>query len=172
MTRATATLRYLRIAPRKTRAVADTIRGLPVTEAEAQLMLMPRRAAKPLLKLLRSAVANAKQTLKKESEVLFVKEIRVDQGPKLVRWMPRARGAMSPLERKMSHVSLTLGVLPSPRPSRFVVRKPTAPGSGEREGKKREKSKPEKPHGHEEGEPEKKVEKKGFAQRFFRRKAV
>ena len=171
---AKAQLRYLHIAPRKTRAVVDVIRGLPVTEAEAQLLLMPRRAATPLLKLLRSAAANAKQTLKQEPDALFIKEIRVDQGPKSVRWMPRARGAMSPIERKTSHVSLVLGILPAAKASRFTIRKPVKKGTDE---KKKTKPKAEKPHDHEHDreekkEVEKKAEKKGFAQRFFRRKAV
>lgn len=169
-TQATAKLRYLHIAPRKTRAVVDVIRGLPVDEAEAQLLLMPRRAATPLLKLLRSATANAKQTLKQEPDALFIKEIRVDQGPKSTRWMPRARGAMSPIERKTSHVTVVLGVRPAPKASRFTIRKPVKKGTDE--GKKKPKA--EKPHAHarEEQEEEKKVEKKGFAQRFFRRKSV
>lgn len=171
-TYAKAQLRYLHASPRKTRAVADVIRGLPVAEAEAQLLLMPRRVATPLLKLLRSAAANAKQVLKKDADALFIKEIRVDQGPKSVRWMPRARGAMSPIERKTSHVSLVLDALAVPRASRFVVRKPLKKGTDE---KKKAKVKAEKPHDHdreEKKEVEKKVEKKGFAQRFFRRKAV
>lgn len=167
-TYAKAQLRYLHASPRKTRAVADVIRGLPVAEAEAQLMLMPRRVATPLLKLLRSAAANAKQVMKKDADALFIKEIRVDQGPKSTRWMPRARGAMSPIERKTSHVSLVLDALATPRASRFVVRKPEKKVA---EGKKKEKPKVEKPHEHAH-EEKKETEKKGFAQRFFRRKAV
>ena len=165
---AKAQLRYLHIAPRKTRAVVDVIRGLPVTEAEAQLLLMPRRAATPLLKLLRSAAANARAVLKQEPDALFIKEIRVDQGPKSVRWMPRARGAMSPIERKTSHVSIVLGILPVAKASRFTIRKPVKKGTDE---KKKPKPKVEKPHDHVH-EEKKEVEKKGFAQRFFRRKAV
>ncbi len=166
---AKAQLRYLHVSPRKTRAVADVIRGLSVTEAEAQLMLMPRRAATPLLKLLRSAAANAKQTMKKDADALFVKEIRVDQGPKSTRWMPRARGAMSPIERKTSHISVTLGAFEVSKPSRFTIRKPVKKAS---EAKKKAKPKPET-HEHEHAHDEKETtEKKGFAQRIFRRKAV
>ena len=61
-----AHLSYLRIAPRKTRSVANLIKGLSVNEAEAQLLVERRRPAKPLLKLLRSAVANAKNNQKDE----------------------------------------------------------------------------------------------------------
>lgn len=105
----TAKLSYLRIAPRKTRSVADLIRGLSANEAEAQLMIQRRRPAKALLKLLRSAVANAKNN-KLNAEHLFIKEIRVDGGPMIKRHLPRARGSASPIQKKMSHVTITLGV--------------------------------------------------------------
>ena len=104
-----AQLRYLRIAPRKTRSVADLIRGLSVNDAEAQLMVQRRRPAKALLKLLRSAVSNAKNR-KLNADHLFVSEIRVDGGPMLKRYLPRARGSATPIQKKMSHVTLTLGV--------------------------------------------------------------
>jgi large subunit ribosomal protein L22 len=193
-TQAKAHLRYLHIAPRKTRAVVDVLRGLPVREAEAQLLLMPRRAATPLLKLLRSAAANAKQVMKKDADELFIKEIRVDQGPKSTRWMPRARGAMSPIERKTSHVSIVLGIAESPKPSRFVIKVPVK----KREEEKKRSSAPhghdhahdhvhERPHedkergktpevrkekGRSEITPREGGEKRGFMQRVFRRKAI
>src|ERR1700734_1563666 len=105
----TAKLNFLRIAPRKTRSVADLIRGLPVDQAEAQLLVQRRRPAKALLKLLRSAVANAKNN-KLNADHLFVSEIRVDGGPMLKRSLPRARGSASPIQKKMSHVTITLGL--------------------------------------------------------------
>lgn len=180
-THATAKLRYLHIAPRKTRAAVDVIRGLSVPEAEAQLLLMPRRAATPLLKLLRSAAANAKQAMKKDADALFIKEIRVDQGPKSTRWMPRARGAMSPIERKTSHVSIVLGVVIAPKASRFTIKGPekkkikvkSETHDHDRPSRSQSDRGSSMKSGHEEKkETEKKAEKKGFAQRFFRRKAV
>ena len=111
-------LKYLRMTPRKTRLLVDTIRGLPVGEAEAQLILSPRRASEPLLKLLHSAVANAKNNHNLETSKLFIKEIRVDQGITTKRWMPRARGAVSPIHKRTSHVTLILETsdnLSSPR---------------------------------------------------------
>jgi large subunit ribosomal protein L22 len=109
MQQQTAQLNYLRIAPRKVRSVADLIRGMSVNEAEAQLLMVRRRPAKPLLKLLRSAVANAKNK-QINADHLFIAEIRVDQGPMLKRMLPRARGSASSIQKKMSHVVLTLGV--------------------------------------------------------------
>ena len=76
----TAKLNYLKIAPRKTRLVANVLKGLSVNEAEAQLLMSPKRASGPLIKLLRSAIANAKNR-QLNPERLFIKEIRVDQGP-------------------------------------------------------------------------------------------
>jgi len=106
----TATLNYLRIAPRKVRGVADLVKGLSVNDAEAQLLVQRRRRAKAILKLLRSAVANAKNNGKLNGEHLFIQSIRVDGGPMLKRHLPRARGSASPIQKKMSHVTLVLGV--------------------------------------------------------------
>jgi large subunit ribosomal protein L22 len=116
----TATLRYLRIAPRKTRSVADLIRGLPVDAAEAQLMVQRRRPAKAILKLLRSAVANAKNN-KLNADHLFVAEIRVDGGPMIKRFLPRARGSASPIQKKMSHVTITLRTNEKLKPKYKIV---------------------------------------------------
>ncbi|MBI2037196.1 MAG: 50S ribosomal protein L22 [Candidatus Liptonbacteria bacterium] len=119
--RQTAALHYLRVAPRKVRAVADLIRGLPVGEAEAQLTLSPRRPARPLLKLLRSAVANAKNNKQLLPNRLVIEEIRVDQGPMLKRFMPRARGSASMIQKKMSHVTMVLAETKQPLAERFTI---------------------------------------------------
>ncbi len=114
-------LRYLHIAPRKTRLVADVIRGMSVNNAEAQLMLSSRRPSVALLKLLRSGVASAKQNLNANVDTLFVKEIRVDGGPMIKRWTPRARGSAAQIQKKMSHITLVLGVSQTPTKSRFTI---------------------------------------------------
>ncbi len=105
-----AKLNYLKIAPRKVRSVGDLIKGLSVNDAEAQLLSQRRRPAKALLKLLRSAVANAKNNKRLNVEHLFIASLRVDQGPMLKRMLPRARGSASPIQKKMSNVILILGV--------------------------------------------------------------
>ena len=108
---ATAKLRYLRITPRKVRVVADLIRGKNVSGALAQLAYVEKRAAEPLAKLLRSAVANAEQAAKDQNldvDMLTVKELMVDQGPSLRRFMPRAMGRAFKVLKKTSHVSLTI----------------------------------------------------------------
>lgn len=115
-----AKLRYAHVPPRKMRLQADVIRGMSLAEAEAELMFSSRRPASALLKLLRSAKANAKYQ-KLEPAALYVKEIRVDQGPKQKRGMPRARGSMSLIEKKTSHVTIVLGVAAEPRRVRFLI---------------------------------------------------
>ncbi|OGF62688.1 50S ribosomal protein L22 [Candidatus Giovannonibacteria bacterium RIFCSPHIGHO2_01_FULL_45_33] len=103
-----AHLRYLRIAPRKVRLVADSIRGKSVREAERLLKFMVQKSAVPVLKLVRSAVANTKNNFNVGPEKLFVKSITVDKGPVLKRIMPRARGSASPIHKHTSHISITL----------------------------------------------------------------
>ena len=108
---ASAKLRYLRITPRKVRVVADLIRGKNVNQALAQLAFVEKRAAEPVAKLLRSAVANAEQHAKDKAldvDALHVKELMVDQGPSLRRYMPRAMGRAFKVLKKTSHISLTI----------------------------------------------------------------
>lgn len=108
MEKQVAKLNYLRMAPRKVRLVASLLRGLSVNEAEAQLLMMRKRAAKPILKLLRSAVSGAKNRKGFNIDKLIVSSIMVDGGPMLKRYMARAQGRMAEIQKKMSHVTMTL----------------------------------------------------------------
>jgi len=158
-----AQLNYLHIAPRKVRLVADTLKGLPVREAEAQLLLRPTRPTKPLLKLLRSAVANAKNR-QMDAAKLFVSSIRVDQGPMYKRFLPRAQGRATPIQKKMSHVVLVLQESGTGLKERFTINPPA----------KKEK-KPKKEIRKPKTEAVKKAEmarESGFFKRLFRRKSV
>ena len=112
---ATANLRYLRITPRKVRVVADLIRGKKVDAAINMLAYVEKRAAAPLRKLLRSAVANAETKSKGQldADLLYVKELTVDQGPSMRRFQPRAMGRAFKVIKKTSHISLTVGELPA-----------------------------------------------------------
>ncbi len=106
-----AKLNYLRQSPRKVRLVADLVRGIRVKEAKVQLEFSPKRASKDLLKLLNSAIANAKHNFglnDKEIEKLVIKEIQVDEGPKLKRWIPQPRGVTHPIYKKTSHITIIL----------------------------------------------------------------
>ncbi|HET7825427.1 MAG TPA: 50S ribosomal protein L22, partial [Anaeromyxobacter sp.] len=98
-------MRFLRVAPRKVRIVADEVRGMKVGDALALLKYTPQRAAEHLAKLLRSAVANAEQRGGRvDVDALYVKTLTVDQGPKMRRFMPRAMGRAYRVEKKTSHV--------------------------------------------------------------------
>lgn len=104
----TAKLNYLRIPPRKVRLVADLIRGKSVEEAQIILNFTTKKAAPVLLKLLKQAVSNAKTNFQLEEKNLYISKILVDEGPKYKRWMPRARGMASPIQKKTSHVTIVL----------------------------------------------------------------
>jgi large subunit ribosomal protein L22 len=104
-----AQAKYIRMSPRKIRLVVDLIRGLDVDKAEFQLSFMNKAAAKPVLKLLKSAVANALQNFKLKKENLYIEEIRVDGGPTLKRWQPRAFGRATPIRKRSAHIIVVLG---------------------------------------------------------------
>ena len=104
----TAKLRYLRIAPRKVRLVADLIRKKSIEEAQTILSFTTKKATRVLLKLLKQAIANAKTNFQLEEKNLYISKILVDEGPKYKRWMPRARGMASPIQKKTSHVTIEL----------------------------------------------------------------
>ncbi len=107
-----AHLRFLRVAPRKVRIVADAVRGMKVGEAIAMLKYTPQAASPHLAKLLRSAVANAEQKGGRvDVDALFVKTLTVDQGPKMRRFMARAMGRAYRVEKKTSHVYVELGTV-------------------------------------------------------------
>ena len=104
----TAKARFIRMSPRKVRLVADLIRGLDVDKAEVQLNFSVKAAARPVLKLLRSAIANAEHNHKLEHDNLFVKVITVDGGPMLKRWRARAFGRAAPIRKRTSHINIVL----------------------------------------------------------------
>ena len=104
---ARAYARHVRIAPRKVQIVMDLIRNKPVNEAVAILQHTPKAACEPLLKLVKSAMANAEN---KDMDVssLYVAECFVGQGPTLKRIRPRAQGRAYRINKKTSHITLVL----------------------------------------------------------------
>jgi ribosomal protein L22 len=103
-----AKARYVRVAPRKARLVADQVRGMPVPEARTLLEFSTRGAARDLMRLLDSAAANAEANHDLVADDLEVAEIYVDEGPTLKRWRARARGRATRIEKKTSHLSVAL----------------------------------------------------------------
>ncbi|MCC6749845.1 MAG: 50S ribosomal protein L22 [Deltaproteobacteria bacterium] len=105
-----ASLRFGRIGPRKVRMVARLIRGKPVDQAINILMFTNRGAAGLLKKLLVSAIANAEDKSKGnvDTDHLVVKDVAVDQGPTTKRWLPRAQGRATRINKRSSHVRIVL----------------------------------------------------------------
>src|SRR3989344_7722697 len=138
-TKETVKLNYLRIAPRKARLVTEVIKKLSVNEAEAQLMLMPNRVAGPILKLLRSGVANVKHNYEVETNNLTIENIVVNNGPMLKRFLPRAMGRATPIQKKSSHIVLTLAPSAKPVTTRFNI---VVPDKSKPAASKKEKTAP------------------------------
>lgn len=103
-----ASLKYLRIAPRKVRLVTDMIKQMPLPLAEQQLKYNPKRASKEVLKLLKSAKANAVHNFQLDPNDLFVAKINVTDGPTLKRIMPRARGSAYLIRHRTCHIDLSV----------------------------------------------------------------
>ena len=103
-----AIARYVRISSRKVKIVIDLIRGKSVREAEAILQYTPKAATEPVLKLLKSAVANAENNLELNSDDLYVAEVFANQGPTLMRYRPRAHGRASRIRKRTSHITIVL----------------------------------------------------------------
>jgi len=103
-----AILKTYRQSPRKVRLLADLVRGKKVQDAKNVLMFADKRAAPIFMKLLDSAVANAKQNFSIEADVLFIKEATVNAGVTLKRSMPRARGSAFPINKRTSHITIVL----------------------------------------------------------------
>lgn len=101
-----ASLRSLRMSPRKVRLVIDAVRGKSVKDADVRLSLMKKGAALPVLKLLRSAVANAEHNFHLAAESLFIKTITVDGGPTIKRSRPRAFGRSAPIRKRTAHIAI------------------------------------------------------------------
>ena len=99
---AKAHAKYLRISPRKVKIVADLIRGKSLEQATAILLTTPKAASEPLLKLLKSAVANA------ENNNGMVSEVFATPGPIIKRIMPRAQGRAYRINKRTSHVTLAV----------------------------------------------------------------
>lgn len=103
-----ASLNNLRIAPRKVRLVANLIKGMDVKDALNQLKFLTKKAAHPLVKVLNSAIANAKHNFEIDKENLYISKILVNEGPTLKRWLPRAFGRATPIMKRTSHITLIL----------------------------------------------------------------
>jgi len=189
-----AQVKYIKISPRKVRLVVDVIRGLKIDKALDQLNFLNKKAVRPIEKLINSATANAENNFELEKDNLFIKEIKVNEGPTLHRWKPRARGRATPIRKRTSHICLVLGELVESGKTKAKTQKLEAPVKlgvkpKEDEGVKIKDKKEKKEVIEKEEETGKKIVdprgegrgkhakieggagKKGFGSKFFRRKS-
>jgi large subunit ribosomal protein L22 len=103
-----ARARFVRVAPRKARLVADQVRGLPLDDALPLLRFSTRGAAQDIRKLLESAAANAEANHDLVADDLMIKDIHVDEGPTLRRYRPRALGRATRINKRTSHIAVAL----------------------------------------------------------------
>ena len=103
-----ARARFVRVAPRKARLVADQVRGLPIEDARALLRFSSRGAARDIRKLIDSAAANAEANHDLVADDLLIKDIHVDEGPTLRRYRPRALGRATRINKRTSHIAVAL----------------------------------------------------------------
>ena len=161
-------LNNLRIAPRKVRQIAALIKKMPIQEAEALLKFQSKRAALPVLKLLKSGVASVANNFSLSPEDLHIFNIFVDEGQMLKRFMPRAFGRAGAIHKKTSHITLVLeekigGVKKKKKAVKVEAEKPSFAKATE--GKEKIDFTAPK-----EIKPKRKLE--GITKRVFRRKAI
>lgn len=108
---AKAVARWVRVSPRKMRLVVDMVRGQNVRSAVNQLHFSMKRASEPVEKTIRSALANLmtmEEAVKLDPADVFIKEIRVDEGPTLRRWKARAMGRATRIRKRTSHLTVVV----------------------------------------------------------------
>ena len=103
-----AITRFVPMSPRKVRLVVDTVRGLGANEALAVLKFMPKAAAEPVSKAIRSAIANAEENQGWTRDDLYVSEIKADEGPRRQWRRFGARGRFKPIFKRSSHITVVL----------------------------------------------------------------
>ena len=103
-----ARLKFVRVSPRKAQLVVDLVRGKGSEEAVNILTFTKKAAAKIIIKLLKSAIANATQKKNIDVDRLFIKKITVDQGPTMKRFQPRALGRATTIRKRTSHINIVL----------------------------------------------------------------
>ena len=167
-----STHKYLRIAPRKVRLVAELIKGKKVGEAKAILQFTVKGATEPLQKALKSVLASAINNFQLEEGNLYVLKVVVNEGPKLKRYRPRARGRAFPIQKKTSHITIVLNEI---TPITTVAAKKPAKGPENIQAGPSQSGKADL-GGKQKFRPERrdmvKPKSKSGVKRMFRRKAV
>ena len=166
-----ASLKHLKIAPRKTRLVVDLIRGLEVNKAINQLKFLNKKSAQAILKLVNSAVANAINNFDLDKDNLIIKEIRVEDARILKRWLPRAHGRATIIRKRMSHIYITLAEIVESEKKKVKEKKIEAPIKLDDLSKQSKKDSETTDRNLGKDKEIKKDNKTSFAKKVFRRKA-
>ncbi len=103
-----ASAKFVRVSPRKARLIADQVRGKHIDDARSLLQFSPRSVADEIAKVIESAAANAEANHELIGDEMVVHEIRVDEGPTLKRYRPRAMGRATPINKRTCHISVAL----------------------------------------------------------------
>lgn len=103
-----ASVKMVRISPRKVRLILDEVRGLSVADAERVLQFMTKKGAEPVLKLIRSAAANAVNNFDMDRDSLKIVTLTANEGPTIKRYMPRAFGRATQIRKRTSHLEVEL----------------------------------------------------------------
>jgi large subunit ribosomal protein L22 len=179
-----AKLNNYRKSPRKVRLVAGMLKGLSVKDAQNQLKFTIKGSAPSFEKLLKSAVANAENNFGLDKDNLFVKDVMVNEGSKLKRWLPRAHGRASLILKRTSYIEITLEEIVEGKGRKKVKKQEIkeikeATGKPKKEKKETEETKEEKKDIVKErvdkefrDDRKKAEESKGFLKKVFRRKSM
>lgn len=111
-----ATLKNYHQSPRKVRLVAALMKGKKVTDAIAELGFVNKRASLTIRKAIESAAANAVTNFNQKKEDLYIKELTVDKGMVMKRFIPGARGTAYPIKKRMSHICVVLDIKSAKEP--------------------------------------------------------
>jgi len=106
--RVSATAKYVRGSTRKTRLITEAIKGMPAEQAAAKLSFMPQDAARDVLAVLKSAMANAENNLNRSADELVIADAIANGGPMIKRWRPRAQGRAFPIHKPMTHITVVV----------------------------------------------------------------
>ena len=107
-TEARAIAKNVRVTPRKVRLVIDLVRGLPVKQALGILDNLNRAASEPVAKVIKSAAANATNNFGMDEDALYISEIYANEGLRMKRYLPRAKGSASGLVKRASHITVVV----------------------------------------------------------------
>jgi len=117
--------KFIRTSPRKIRLVANYVRSLRPNEAVTILSHLRKRAATPLLKTLKQAIANAVNNHNLTKDSLLIQSIEVNEGPTYKRWQPVSRGRAHSIFKRTSHIKIVLKTPESKKPKKLTKSKPT-----------------------------------------------